>query len=476
MASQWFCIFEGHEYGPLSSQQLAQLASTGRLSPRDAVRPADSPHWIKASQVQGLAFVSPGGQAPPPLPAGPSGAMPGQSSAQASGGWPASGDPARDEYPPGYDPSQYPTVALSDGAAAVGAVLRLARLFLSRVVRSDFGSVVATDEERQRLATARHPIPIALAQDYAAWRRSVLGVAAFLSALHALAAVFKIGFADKNKLGDWNWFVLTSFQMLLIGSQLAGSALIIWATANWYDVRLSRKLARWGWYVIFFVPLLLLAFPLARVMDLDPVQLSLIGGAFFMDRLVQLAPKVIGLFPGIMRACLTLKSLLPESAVPGWAIVVVAPVYSLFFVVILAATVHLSISFPLMAGLILLATSPLVYVWHRKELVRPHEASRGRSLVRVLKRWAVSLAVAGIAMLVWQLALWIDLGKISLFDLVSLLAGVLASVLLLTVVGADSILVMLRQALETNHEFYGTSLRAELESRFVALTSVGLTD
>lgn len=48
--------------------------------------------------------------------------------------------------------------------------------------------------------------------------------------------------------------------------------------------------------------------------------------------------------------------------------------------------------------------------------------------------------------------------------------------LILTVVGADLILALLRQAFEQNRAFEGTSLQASLNTKFVALASVGLAD
>ena len=53
MAAQWFCKIAGKEHGPLSAQQLVQLARARRLKPTDPVR-KDKSAWVAASNVQGL--------------------------------------------------------------------------------------------------------------------------------------------------------------------------------------------------------------------------------------------------------------------------------------------------------------------------------------------------------------------------------------------------------------------------------------
>ena len=53
MAAQWFCKIAGKEHGPLSAQQLMQLARAHRLKPTDPVR-KDKSAWVAANKVQGL--------------------------------------------------------------------------------------------------------------------------------------------------------------------------------------------------------------------------------------------------------------------------------------------------------------------------------------------------------------------------------------------------------------------------------------
>ena len=59
-----------------------------------------------------------------------------------------------------------------------------------RVTRADLQLDRATDEERALLASASPPVTSPIAQDYAAWRRSVLWVAAVSLIIHALFELF----------------------------------------------------------------------------------------------------------------------------------------------------------------------------------------------------------------------------------------------------------------------------------------------
>lgn len=62
MASGWFYKTDGQQKGPVSSNQLKQLAAAGRLKPTDLIKKENMSDWVAASRVKGL-FE------PPPSPA-----------------------------------------------------------------------------------------------------------------------------------------------------------------------------------------------------------------------------------------------------------------------------------------------------------------------------------------------------------------------------------------------------------------------
>ncbi|MGQ9574303.1 MAG: DUF4339 domain-containing protein [Thermoguttaceae bacterium] len=76
MADQWYYAHQGQQAGPVSTEQLRELAASGRLQPGDLVWKQGMAAWAAASTVEGL-FAAPaaGGATPgpagiPPQPAG----------------------------------------------------------------------------------------------------------------------------------------------------------------------------------------------------------------------------------------------------------------------------------------------------------------------------------------------------------------------------------------------------------------------
>ena len=50
--------------------------------------------------------------------------------------------------------------------------------------------------------------------------------------------------------------------------------------------------------------------------------------------LAALLPAVLALIPGVLKGCLRVKTLLPASTLPGWFVVMAAPLYALFLLAV----------------------------------------------------------------------------------------------------------------------------------------------
>ena len=94
MASEWYCLIDGKEYGPATAAQLRLMAQDGRLTQADHVRKRRTDGWVPAARVRGLFDGDVGGAAGPaspadrgvaaaPPPAGPVPAAPSGASAAA---------------------------------------------------------------------------------------------------------------------------------------------------------------------------------------------------------------------------------------------------------------------------------------------------------------------------------------------------------------------------------------------------------
>jgi hypothetical protein len=70
---QWYYAQQGHRCGPVSPEQLKQLAVSGQLQPSDSVWREGMAQWAAASQVRGLfpAATHPSPGLPPSAPAVP---------------------------------------------------------------------------------------------------------------------------------------------------------------------------------------------------------------------------------------------------------------------------------------------------------------------------------------------------------------------------------------------------------------------
>ena len=65
MSDRWYYSRDGQQFGPVSRDELQQLAQSGLLKPTDHVRPEDSDSWTLANLVSGLFPDQP---TPPPVP------------------------------------------------------------------------------------------------------------------------------------------------------------------------------------------------------------------------------------------------------------------------------------------------------------------------------------------------------------------------------------------------------------------------
>lgn len=52
----WYCMIDGSESGPLSAQELQNLARAGRLQRTDLIRRGETGSWVQAERVKGLRF------------------------------------------------------------------------------------------------------------------------------------------------------------------------------------------------------------------------------------------------------------------------------------------------------------------------------------------------------------------------------------------------------------------------------------
>jgi len=246
-------------------------------------------------------------------------------------------------------------------------------------------------------------------QRHYAWRRSMLILVLFFTALTAIIDTatklisgsrpsFKfVLWLDPDTappaqslfgdLGDLVWAL--SFYAMPVAALLAA---VFWARP-----RRSRTILLVGWAASFLVPVAIALTPwdwwnveappaasheanLAR--QYGRITEGFVWGYYYI---VVLSPAVLALVPGMMRACLSVKRLLPESILPGWFLVVAAPFNSLLVLIVVVALTQIAPSPLLIAGMLLWLAAPLAYLVRASAFIRPlctSEDLRGLSRIQ----------------------------------------------------------------------------------------------
>lgn len=392
--------------------------------------------------------------------------------------------------------------ASTSSSPSESRILQEARLALFRAARSDFGQTPATDAERKRLLKATPPIEEAIAQDYAGWRKSILYLA---SAFFIVAALFHVinyqsvessavdGLRQsqphlteeqaqqqvRQQFGASNLETLDLVPLLSLLALLAATIITVLAGRAWSDVRRSRRLARRAWYLLIGVPLVLAIIPWSRLLDFSHMTQEqakglglLLGLMMGMQMIMLLGPKLLAILPGILRSSLTLKTLLPETSLPGWMAACVAPFYVMLLVLVTAPLNQWHGGPLLLFGLVALILGGLIYLRHIRSLVRPSDReAASRSVARVRVQALFFNAIGLLLLTVFLL----QLDVIEWNAALSFLATAGGSLFLMTVVACDLLLAVMDISFEQGRLLFESDASKTLSKRLSALGASGLT-
>ncbi len=381
------------------------------------------------------------------------------------------------------------------------------RLSAGRALGSDFFDLSATDAERAALAQSQPPVTAKIAQNYAAWRRSVLYAAAFLLFIAALLEIagyesaedglttltVKAAKANNQRLSkddarrrvkaairDENLETIDTIPMLNLLKSLIVLICIFLAGRHWSDLRKSRRLARRAWYVMLGIPLAIAIYPWAQALDLRHLasneataMRAMLSGMFGLMAFFALGPAVIATFAGMMRASITLKTLLHESAVPGYVTALFAPVYAIVIVVVFALINQIQADAKLPIGVGCMFGAAMVYLWRASDLLRSHTKDEAVDLVRGVRRTAFVLNAVGIVLITLFL---LDMNGATFSSVATFLVTAGGNLFVLVVVGCDFILALLRKEYEQAKEFQNSKFAAEFEAKMAGFTKAGMSD
>jgi hypothetical protein len=306
--------------------------------------------------------------------------------------------------------------------------------------------------ERAQLEAASPPIVDSNLQAFLAWRRSVL----FLVAC-ALIPLTVIGFFDALLVGQ-----ATPIRVVKMAPVIAEMAFlaICWSQLRrWAHWRKQRRVLMWGWILFLGTPFIVFLYPLRTVffdgqftaedikaLNLGAISRQILPFKITMVAMLQLAPKAISLMPGLVRASLVIKCLFPGSPAPGWLIVIAAPIYALLAYVILIVPYQFTGSgwfiggvIGIVAGQLLLARSGFALAQPLSETEALYKIRRVRKIYMTVMVTSAILIVIALGSLVTQLNMhWLDV-------ILSVLKFE-ANVLILTIIGADLVIMNLDKA------------------------------
>jgi hypothetical protein len=281
-----------------------------------------------------------------------------------------------------------------------------------------------------------------------------------------------------ENLGQSNLTLIDILTWIGHGGIIVGIILVLLSAIFWSNLPRSRVLARWGWGIMFLVPVILAFLPVSTLMDFSHIDseetrktlVRSLGTLVALSVFVGLGAKVVAIFPGVIRSSMALKTLLPESAVPGWIVSLIAPIYMLVLMLLLVTINQIGGSVLLIIGALCLMLGPMVYVVCAKAIVRPHSAREVSTVVNRIRFLAVSFSLSGIIMVSIFI---LDLEILELSDVLNFVLSVVGTVLLLTVVVTDLVVNVLKYGYLQGQGFQESQLREMLDRRFRALAEIG---
>jgi hypothetical protein len=272
--------------------------------------------------------------------------------------------------------------------------------------------------------------PELILQRHLAWRRSVLVLVIAVTALTAAIDTatrlagkphtsfnFVLRLDPDEGLPEQTWFGDLG-DLLWSLSFYAMPAAALLALLLWVRPQVSRAILLAGWCASFLLPVAIALTPWSWwTVEPPPPTTQAARLARQYERILEglawsnyyvfaLSPAVLALVPGLLRACVRIKRLLPESVLPGWFLVAAAPFNSLLVLVMVVALAQVAPSPLLLTGMLLWLAAPLVYLTRARAFTRPlcsPEDVRGLARVQLVA-WA--LILASLACLIAYAASW----------------------------------------------------------------------
>jgi hypothetical protein len=456
--SEWHYTQNGQPAAaPVSMAELKQLAASGRLKPTDMVWKDGMPNWTQAGSIPEL-FAAPGA----PAPRGPA---------------PAPAPVQRAPAPGAPMDVGYASAAPGAGSALIDPITDLKRGFSGDLFESPFG-------EAEKAALAPAGVTGDAGQRYQTWRRSVLWLAAAPAALGALlGAISEIVWMTGNMGIPLSALGVMAhlFRMIVLFLLPAG---VVLGVLNWAKPKFSRMVVQGAWVLTWLLLLLYSLVPFGWMVGLPDIprggrgpsaaELSMGFGVIgTILSLLALAPYFLSIVPGVIRASIAVKTLVPESALPGWVLLGLAVPYSMA-TLLAAVPLFGQFSIIMSAVAILFLGAPLIYLLAASYLLRVGAAPADRKSLVMLQFAYLGASALAVIILVVSIVANAGASGIPWFQSFEALMEYLAFSLTTTVVAADCIAGLLVADWRGQQAFAKSPEAAGFEQRLTQLeTAVG---
>mmetsp|Transcript_2588 Transcript_2588/g.3821 ORF Transcript_2588/g.3821 Transcript_2588/m.3821 type:complete len:467 (-) Transcript_2588:252-1652(-) len=211
-------------------------------------------------------------------------------------------------------------------------------------------------------------------QKYAVWRRSTLFFSSPSVFLSMILGFVTYGQESSEANGIINGLGLFLFFMQEFADFLLLVAIL--CSAFFYDrILKSTNILRIGWIISIVLPFLPTIFPLEMIVKkwvlVNFEQLDPSGTVIFQAKAqlalqyaINMLPIIVTIPGSLIRACLKVRNLFPNSSLPGWILVVTSPFYSLVVLIAFVMVTQVAGNSVLLVGSLLLVLKPLVFmIW-----------------------------------------------------------------------------------------------------------------
>jgi uncharacterized protein DUF4339 len=356
--SRWYVLRGDQRLGPYAWEQMKGMAAARQLHQRQHVWEEGTRDWVEAGTVTGL--------------------------------WPERDNVADETVDAEWDRRPAP-------GSNFFAVLWL---HLRRAFGWTLAHIAVTESEQRTLR--ERGMDNAAAQSYLAWRRSIFLVVAIATGLSALLHIVTMSVEGFQNLTGFG----VSLEVIGLLTKFAMPITATLAFVFWSRVRLSRWLMVLGWTVAFAVPVLSALFPLHWSVRLEQPEpgpgaedfrrvavaiLQFVGGIVYF---IMLMPAVLSILPGVLRACVRLKTLLPESIITGWFLIAATPFYALLLFVTFITINQIAGNPLLIVAVLLFCGAPLTYLGAAGLFTRPiSQEVRKLATLQIIYTGIIALAI-----------------------------------------------------------------------------------